>query len=214
MSDEPPIARWRAAKLAAVAADLGRLGHDLRGILAPALLAAERAQASRDPAASRAAEVMVRAVDRATEALNVSLASLRHGLPVPTRTRLDLRAAVDAVPVQGLSLHCAVPAGAAALANPSYLAEVLDCLFAYARCSGAKEATVALVSHEQLTVLRVSHRGRPPADGADLFSPPAEADAAFDLPIAHELARAMRGSLVHAGGTSFDLALPTADLGS
>ncbi len=214
VSRETPVARWRAAKLAAVAADLSRLGHDLRGILAPALLAAERAQVSPDANASRAAEVMVRAVDRATEALNATLAMLRDGLPATDRRRLGIRAIIETVPASGLSVRNTVPADAFALADPAQLVEALSCLFAHARTQGAATATVALLPQEHMAALRISHDGGPAADTGDPFAFPSEPEYALDLPIACELARAMRGTLVRADGTAFDLSLPTADFGS
>ncbi len=46
-----------------------RLRHDLRGILSPLLLVADRLAASEDPAARKASDVMLRTVDRATARL-------------------------------------------------------------------------------------------------------------------------------------------------
>ena len=49
--------------------ELSRLRHDLRGILSPALLLADRLSMSEDPMAKRTAEAMIRTVERAEEAL-------------------------------------------------------------------------------------------------------------------------------------------------
>ncbi len=49
---------------------LSRLRHDLRGVLSPALLTADRLLASSDdPAVRRAAETMIETIDRATRIL-------------------------------------------------------------------------------------------------------------------------------------------------
>lgn len=63
----------RAEQAEQVSADqqreLSRLRHDLRGILSPALLLADRLSMSEDPMAKRTAEAMIRTVERAEEAL-------------------------------------------------------------------------------------------------------------------------------------------------
>ncbi len=50
----------------------GQMRHDLRGILSPALLTADRLSMSQDPVARRAGETMVATVDRAEERLRRS----------------------------------------------------------------------------------------------------------------------------------------------
>ena len=47
----------------------GEMRHDLRGILSPALLTADRLTTSQDPVARRAGETMVATIDRAEERL-------------------------------------------------------------------------------------------------------------------------------------------------
>ena len=49
--------------------DISRLRHDLRGILSPALLLADRLSASADPLARRTAEVVISTIERAEQAL-------------------------------------------------------------------------------------------------------------------------------------------------
>ena len=48
---------------------LSHLRHDLRGILSPALLLADRLSMSEDPMAKRTAEAMIRTIERAEQAL-------------------------------------------------------------------------------------------------------------------------------------------------
>ena len=48
---------------------LSRLRHDLRGILSPALLLADRLLTSQDPLAKRVAETMIITIERAEKAL-------------------------------------------------------------------------------------------------------------------------------------------------
>ncbi len=66
LQQELRAALWRNARRAVLAAAVGRASHDLRGILSPALLTAERLQMHADPQVSHAGDVLVRTVERAT----------------------------------------------------------------------------------------------------------------------------------------------------
>ena len=74
MSDAEPgdpdqeVAR-KLARLAALEAATSSLRHDVRGMLSPALLVADRLLAHSDPKIVRAGETIVKAVNRAIERL-------------------------------------------------------------------------------------------------------------------------------------------------
>ena len=91
MQRELRTALWRNARLAAIGTAVAKVSHDLRGILSPALLAAERLQMSEDPGVHRAGDILVRTVDRATELVRSTLSFAREGPVVPERTRSSLR---------------------------------------------------------------------------------------------------------------------------
>ena len=57
------------ARLAEQQREVSRLRHDLRGILSPALLLADRLTMSQDPAASRTAAAIIQTIERAEAAL-------------------------------------------------------------------------------------------------------------------------------------------------
>lgn len=57
------------ARLAARDRDVSQLRHDLRGILSPAMLTADRLTTSADPVVRRAGETMVATVERAEQRL-------------------------------------------------------------------------------------------------------------------------------------------------
>lgn len=63
---EPSAPGGDQALLAEVEAATTTLRHDLRGVLSPALLMADRLAGNPDPAVQRAGEVIVRSIDRAT----------------------------------------------------------------------------------------------------------------------------------------------------
>ena len=57
------------ARVADLERQASQLRHDLRGILSPAMLTADRLAASQDPIARRAGEAMISTVERAEERL-------------------------------------------------------------------------------------------------------------------------------------------------
>lgn len=62
----------RAERLAKLECQTSGLRHDLRGILSPALLTADRLTGHDDPKVARTGEVVVRAINRATERLSAT----------------------------------------------------------------------------------------------------------------------------------------------
>lgn len=68
MKPDDEITR-KLERLAALEATTATLRHDLRGMLAPALLVADRLLAHADPKVVRAGEVVVKSVRRAEERL-------------------------------------------------------------------------------------------------------------------------------------------------
>jgi hypothetical protein len=67
-SDDPEIAR-KLQRLAELEAAAASLRHDVRGMLAPALLVTDRLLAHPDPKVVKAGETVVKAVRRAEERL-------------------------------------------------------------------------------------------------------------------------------------------------
>ena len=73
MQHELRAALWRNARLAALGTMFAKVSHDLRGILTPALLTADRLQLHADPKVQRAGEILVQAVDRASDLVRRAL---------------------------------------------------------------------------------------------------------------------------------------------
>ena len=68
MTDEETAAKLK--RLAALEATISSLRHDLRGMLSPALLVADRLLAHTDPIVVRAGETVVKAIKRADARLD------------------------------------------------------------------------------------------------------------------------------------------------
>jgi hypothetical protein len=69
LRQELEVATQAATRLKALERNVTSLRHDLRGILSPALLTADRLLENENPAMRRVAEVVIRTVDRATNRL-------------------------------------------------------------------------------------------------------------------------------------------------
>ena len=199
---DPPLARRQAARLAYLSVALGGLSHDLRGILSPALLAAERLQAHADPAVRRSADVLVRAVDRAIGALREDLGAMREGMPAVAHTQVLLRAAIEAAARPDLALVNEVPADAIARADPVLLAAAWSALFAHMRAHRVVQATVAAERTGRRWTVRVI-RAEEPSPRYDPPQSPAEAAGAVDLAIARDLLRACGGELARSDETTW-----------
>ena len=72
------LAEQAQARLAELEANTSSLRHDLRGILSPSLMLADRLLDNADPKVRRAGEVMIQTVDRCSERLGQT----RTGPPV------------------------------------------------------------------------------------------------------------------------------------
>ena len=83
-SQDPEIAR-KLQRLAALEETMSTLRHDIRGMLAPALLVTDRLLAHADPKVVRAGETVMKAVRRAEERLNATRPGDQHpsGCAVP-----------------------------------------------------------------------------------------------------------------------------------
>ena len=137
-TDADALIRYQAARLAAMTQALARTSHDLRGVLSPTLLAAERLENSPEPATRRAGEIMVRAVERATEVIQATLETAREGAQ-PVRVRALLRDIVaEAAAATGVEVTHDLTDDVLGQSDPARVAEALAELFGDAAARGAR----------------------------------------------------------------------------
>ena len=223
MQHELRAALWRNARLAALGTVVAKVSHDLRGILTPALLTAERLQLNADPRVQRAGEILVKAVDRAADLVRRTLDYAREGPPP-----LDL-APVALAPLVGEAAETARPSGSTmrldndvdpailVRADRIQLFRVLTNLLRNAAEAGARSVRVS--AHHDNTTLAVEIAddgpGLPEAVRADLFRPFAgsmrRGGTGLGLAIARDLMVAHGGDIelveTGAAGTTFRLTL-------
>jgi signal transduction histidine kinase len=226
MQEELRNALWRNARLAALGSAVARISHDLRGILAPALLTAERLQNHQDSAVQRAGEILLRTVDRATDLVRRTLDFAREGpppldlAPVGLALLVDEASEVARAPGRPFGLVNRVPSGLLVQADRNQFFRVLANLLRNAADAGARSAVVsARAEHGTATIdLADDGPGLPDAVRATLFRPFAHSTrhdgAGLGLAIARDLMLAHGGAIALASsgpeGTVFRLTLPIA----
>ena len=219
------IGQWRQARLGAMAAAIVKTSHDLRGVLSPALLTAERLQMSADPSVKRGGDILVRAVERAADLMKRAVELAREVPLVAPRTRLFLRPLVEDSAERArasrtsLAVENAVSDDIEADADPAGLATVLDLLLRFAGDAGARRARVTAEFEPQELVVIVTDDGPGLSDAQrdSVFVVPAgpeaspEQTARLGPAIARDLMRAQGGDATllstSSAGTSFRLTL-------
>ncbi len=214
------LAEWRQARLGAIAMGAGKVSHDLRGTLAPALLAAERLQLHSEPSVKRAGDILVRAVERATDLVRSGLDGAREGHESSPSTQFMLCDAVaEAVAaaraaMSGVTIEAAPDATIELLAIRENVVRSLSYLL---QNCGAAPGTMIVVTAERTggeaaMVVTVGGPGLADTVAAAPFQPFGNA-AGLNLAIARDLARANAGGLVleRTGpqGSVFRLSYPT-----
>jgi signal transduction histidine kinase len=217
-------ALWRNARLAALGAAVSRASHDLRGILSPALLTAERLQMNEDPRISNAGDALVRAVERATELVRRTLEFAREGPPTLIRAPLELGSVVEEAAEQAhaisprLRIETAVPAGTRVEADAGELVRVFANLLRNAGEAGAHHATVGAVSDRAGVEVTIADDGPglPEPVQRALFRPfvtgGRPGGSGLGMAIARDLVRAHGGELT-LQRTVFRLSIPAVDSG-
>ena len=214
------------SRLAALGSAMSRIGHDLRNILATAVLISDRLERSADPAVRRVAPRLVETLDRAVRLCSETLSYARSGPPAPEPRRLELAELAakvrDAVDGTGrVRWELAVPADLSLQADPDQLFRVLFNLAQNAvEAIGDRPGTVRIAAElgpQQLTI-DVADDGPGIAEPvrARLFEPFAGSSKAdgngLGLAICRELVRAHGGEIELLGtgaqGSVFRLRLP------
>jgi signal transduction histidine kinase len=226
MQHELRAALWRNARLAALGTVVAKVSHDLRGILTPALLSAERLQLHQDPKVQRAGETLVQAVDRATDLVKRTLDYAREGPPPLNLGPVELarlmdEAAESARPLGSIfRLDNAVGQTIVVRADRIQLFRVLVNLLRNAAEAGALSARVTAQHANPSVTIEIADDGPglPEKIREDLFRPFAgstrRGGTGLGLAIARDLMVAHGGDieLVEAAiGTTFRLTLRAAD---
>ncbi|MCS6922416.1 MAG: HAMP domain-containing histidine kinase [Elioraea sp.] len=222
MQDELRRALWQKSRLAALGAAVTRINHDLRGILATALLVSDRLTGSADPKVREVAPTLLAAIERAVALCRQTLAYAREGPPLldrrPTRlVSVVAEAGATAAPGEAWRIDNRLPPTLEVQGDRDQLFRVFLNLFRNAFEAGAQRVRIeAREAAETLDVL-VSDNGPglPERVRANLFSPfvsGKQGGSGLGLAIARDIMRAHGGdiALERTGpeGTVFVLSFP------
>lgn len=218
------VALWRNARMAAPGAAVARVSHDLRGVLSPAMLAAERLQSSPDPKVARAGDAVQSSLDRALALVRGTLAFASE---VPVAPRLEpvvLRDIVEEVADQvramrpGLTVHNLLASGQTVALDRGHMLRVLGNLMRNAAEAGCQNLRVACTWTDQTVQLSITDDGPglPARVQQALFRPFVTSGkpggTGLGPAISRDLLRSLNADLVlvhtGAGGSQFRVTLP------
>ncbi len=222
MQRELRSALLQKARLAGMGTAVTKISHDLKNILATAVLESGRLEAVSDPKIKRLTAGMVEAVDRAATLAATTLRFAKEGLPTVRKQDIRLQSFLANIDVQSelkdYALHIEDGPDVVVDADPDLLRRVLDNLLRNSGEAGAANVSVSTRPNMGRVELHVSDDGPGLAPRAveNLFVPFAgsarAAGSGLGLPIARELMRAQGGDLQLAhtsrDGTCFIIYLP------
>ncbi|HVJ40293.1 MAG TPA: HAMP domain-containing sensor histidine kinase [Dongiaceae bacterium] len=213
------------ARLAALGTAVGKINHDLRGILATARLVADRIVESDDPDVRKAAPALVRSLDRAVDLCSDTLNFTREGPPKPELSQFplaDLHSEIGeslTTQLNGSNAWLAeFPSDFTLTADREQLFRIIRNLAENAFQAGARQVCLAARQDDGHTRLEVRDDGPglPPKALQNLFVPfrgsARAGGTGLGLAIARELLRGQGGDLTlqrnGSDGATFALDLP------
>ncbi len=216
---------WRKSRLAALGTALAKVNHDLRGILATALLISDRLSSSTDAKVRASAPMLLGAIERAVALCTRTMEFVREGPPTLATSRFALRplaeeageAAMAAAGDVAGRIVVEAPADLVLTADRDLLFRAFLNLMRNALEAGARTVTVRASEREGLVPIDIADDG-PGLPGAlkdDPFRPfhsGRRGGSGLGLAIARDLVRAHGGEIelaaTGAAGTRFRLTLP------
>jgi len=215
------------AHLAALGTAVAKINHDLRGILASALLVSDRLATVDDPEVRRITPTLFGSIERAVRLCSRTLEFVGQTHPAPDRSRFLLRPLIDdvsngiAIPEdRDGAIDNRVGESIDVDADREQMFRIFNNLIRNALEAGAKHVSVGARTNGRWLEIDVTDDGPglPPRARAKLFQPfegsTRAGGAGLGLAIARELVRGHGGDLTlvesGGGGTTFRVALPLA----
>ncbi|WP_333672248.1 HAMP domain-containing sensor histidine kinase [Elioraea tepidiphila] len=224
MQEELRRALWQKSRLAALGTAVTKINHDMRGILATALMISDRLTTSEDPKVRQMAPTLLSSVERAVALCKQTLDYAREGPPPLDLRRFALaplveeaaRAAEAGARDAFAEVENRVPADVEVLADRDQLFRVLLNLLRNGFEAGARRVVVSASKGETVTItVSDDGPGLPPRVRESLFSPFASGrrgGTGLGLAIARDVMRTHGGDIALDStgpeGTVFRLSLP------
>ena len=227
MQDRLRATLKQRAHLAALGTAVAKINHDLRGILASALLVSDRLAKVDDPEVRKITPTLFGSIERAVNLCSRTLDFVGQTDPTPERSRFLLRQMIEDVESaialpdgRADTFHNRVGAAIDILADREQMFRIFNNLIRNALEAGAHNVTVDARSNGRWTEIDITDDGPGlPAMAREKLFQPFEGSAraggtGLGLAIARELVRSHGGdlTLVETGksGTTFRIALPSA----
>jgi len=211
-------------RLAGVGTAVAKISHDLKNILATAMLESERLEALPDPEVKRLTAGMVRAVDRAVQLSTTTMRFAKEGLPLVRKQTLHLPTLLEEIresvqrALRTSKIRVSPAPDLTFSGDPDLMHRTFENLLRNADEAGAGEVVIKAVEDGGYLTLHVIDNGPGLAPKArdNLFVPFSGSTRAggfgLGLPIARELMRVQGGDimLLWTGpqGTCFVVRLP------
>ena len=224
MQDQLRTALTQKERLAGVGTAVTKISHDLKNILATAMLESDRLDKSDDPEVRRITSGLVKAIDRAIHLSTKTLRFAKEGPPRVERSELDLVALLNEIKeaMAPALTDCAVQVNTTdeffITVDADLLRRALENLIRNAAEAGASEVFVSIEPEKDSVCILVADNGPGLAAKAmeNLFVPFAgsarSGGSGLGLPISREAIRAQGGDMFlkdsKASGTVFAIRLP------
>jgi signal transduction histidine kinase len=210
-------------RLAGVGTAVTKVSHDLKNILATAMLESDRLEQSEDPEVRRITSGLVKAIDRAVHLCTKTLRFAKEGPPRVERTRIDLGSFLKEIksglaPVlEGCTVTASVQFDDKVHADSDLLRRAIENLIRNAAEAGASDIKVTASRKKHGLSILVSDNGPglPAKAMENLFVPfsgsARSGGSGLGLPISRESIRAQGGDMVlcesSESGTVFEIRL-------
>ncbi len=224
MQHELRVALTQKERLAGVGAAVTKVSHDLKNILATAMLESDRLEKSDDPEVRRITSGLVKAIDRAIHLCTKTLRFAKEGPPQVDASPIGFKAFMDEITValepvlDGCDVVVENQLSGSLRADPELLRRALENLMRNAAEAGSQRITVRAQRSGSHVIIEVTDNGRGLPNKAieNLFRPfsgSAKAGGSgLGLPISREAIRAHGGDLLlkstSDSGTTFEIQLP------
>jgi signal transduction histidine kinase len=216
---------WRLRRLAELGVAQAKLNHDLRNVMASALMVADRLETAEDSKVARSGRLIVASLEQATALINTSLDFANDGAPALARAPCPLGPLLDEVVQEVYAQHSsmAVESRMAAdvmiEADRGLLLRAFGHLLRTSAKAQAKRMEIMVEALAEKIVIHLSDDGRPFRDEqlANALRPFSGAfrygSSGLGLVIARELIEAHGGTIAvrHAAGdasTCIEVTLP------
>lgn len=224
MQNELRNALTQRERLAAVGTAVTKVSHDLKNILATAMLESDRLEQSEDPEVRRITSGLVKAIDRAIHLCTKTLRFAKEGPPRVERTSIHLAeflsdVKADLFPaLEGCELDIRVKDSLSLFVDSELLRRAVENLVRNAVEAGAKRVEIAVEVDSGRVSILVSDNGPglPTKAKENLFVPfsgsARSGGSGLGLPISREAIRAQGGDMrlrqSTDSGAVFDIILP------